>query len=276
MSYKSLMVAVSSAEESGARLRLAFELAREHEARLIGVAAAAPVPPLAGPAGATVYAELLEAEEREIAARLRGAEQTFRQLAAGAGCPTGWIARVEIPSRALARESRAADLVILGRGSRGARESHYVPDPVDLLMRAGRPVLVVPPGTDHLDPSSVVVAWKDTRETRRAVTDSLPLLQRARRVHLIEIGLGKDEAEARAALASVAEYLAGHGITATTELRDAHEDRAPDELLRACEQAEAQLLVAGGYGHTRLQEWILGGVTRVLVTEFPKCCLLSH
>ena len=98
-----------------------------------------------------------------------------------------WRGIPEDATGLVAREARAADLVIIGRKHR-AQTHYYDLDPGVTIVRVGRPVLLVPDGIDSLDPRRIVVAWKDTRESRRAVRDAIPLLsRRAHEVMIVEI-----------------------------------------------------------------------------------------
>jgi nucleotide-binding universal stress UspA family protein len=120
------------------------------------------------------------------------------------------------------------------------------------------------------------VAWKDTRECRRAVRDALPLLQRANEVLLVGIDEGESESSAKKTLSDVATYLLRHRIAAAHEIWRPTRGPVPAELLHLVEDERADLIVAGGYGRTRLGEWIFGGVTHELLTSSPVCCMLSH
>jgi nucleotide-binding universal stress UspA family protein len=250
-------------------------LARELEAVLAGIAAQEIIPPLAPTAaGAVVVAALISEEENTTEAHLNAAREAFRSITAVEGCRTEWHQFIGIPAGALAREARRADLIMLGRkledGSTGA-------DPADVLMRSGRPVLLAPPGVDHLRLSSVLIAWKDTRESRQAVMDAIPLLRRAERVAVVAITReGAEQDGAQTAVDDVAAYLTRHDIPASGHVRALREPTVPEELLLAAEQHDAGLVVSGGYGHTRIQELVLGGVTRTLLRRSPRCCLLSH
>ena len=167
-----------------------------------------------------------------------------------------------------------ADLLVVGRRpeSASSHPSRHI-DPGDVLMRAGRPVLVVPPGLSHLDTAHVVVAWKDSREARRAVADALPLLKRATNVLVLEIcDTTSDQENAKGAGEDVADYLSRHGVAAASETRLLREGSVSAELLLAAEQRGAELVVAGGYAHSRYQEWVFGGLTRALLGHLNAAC----
>ena len=146
----------------------------------------------------------------------------------------------------------------------------------DAVMRAGRPILLVPPGKTCLAPDRVLVAWKDTTEARRAVSAALPLLKRAQDVRIVEIvGQGNEETDAARRVADVAAWLQRHGVTAeaTAELSAGN---AGSHLDLLATQNNADVIVAGAYGHSRLREWAFGGVTRHLMRRAAACAFLMH
>jgi nucleotide-binding universal stress UspA family protein len=145
----------------------------------------------------------------------------------------------------------------------------------DLVMQAGRPCLIVPAETENLRSEHVLVGWKDTGETRRAVSDALPLLKQARQVTIVEIAAEQDLAEAYTRVRDVASWLKRHGIEATPVAAPSIGDDAV-RLSSIVREQGADLLVAGAYGHSRVREWVLGGVTRDLLLRATHCSLVSH
>jgi nucleotide-binding universal stress UspA family protein len=136
-------------------------------------------------------------------------------------------------------------------------------------------VLIVPATADKPRLEAVLVAWKDTREARRAVADALPLLKRAAHVCVVEIA---DDADLRAAhvrLDDVVAWLARHGVVAQPLAANTNPADA-DQLGTIAKEQGVDLIVAGGYGHSRLREWVMGGVTRSLLQGAQRCSLLSH
>jgi nucleotide-binding universal stress UspA family protein len=121
----------------------------------------------------------------------------------------------------------------------------------------------------------VLVAWKDTREARRAALDSLPLIKQAEEVTLVQIvERGDHKPSIQASLSDVAAWLARHGVETVTTMPVA--SGKPDQLGSVASDIGADLIVAGAYGHSRLREWVWGGVTRDLLTRTKLCSLLSH
>jgi nucleotide-binding universal stress UspA family protein len=186
-----------------------------------------------------------------------------------------WRPALELPYELVSREARAADLIIVGARHTGGNMQDLA-DPGVILLRAGRPVLVVPDTVAPLQLRRVVVALKDTRECRRAVRDALPFLQRAKEVLLVGIGEGEAESNAKRTLSDAAGYLLRHRVAAVHDVWRQARGPVAAELLRLVQDEGADLIVAGGYGHSRLGEWIFGGVTHELLVSSPVCCMLSH
>ena len=260
MSYAVIMVHVEIDDGSEARLRLAVQLARRFSTTLIGLSAA------------MVPAEALDGG---VATLLAAREETFRKLATAAGIKHEWRAANDLPEDAVAREARAADLVIVGRTAASASVLRAV-DAGRVVLRAGRPVLVVPSGIESLAAERIVIGWKDTREARRAIQDALPFLHEAKRVRVAEMPDMADETNAQRRLDDVVLYLMRHRIAADTRVLSQAEPDVGAALLRVAQQDGADLIVTGAYGQSRPGEWVFGGATRSLLAASAVCCLLAH
>jgi nucleotide-binding universal stress UspA family protein len=273
MSFAVMMVHVDVAEPSDDRIRLAAGLSARFHSTLIGATACEPPPPLMY-GGVIVDAEPADGLLQEMSEQLAQVGKHFGEVV-GAGQPTEWRAAIDSPTEFLVREGRAADLVIIGR-DRPPGDLYRTLDPGAVILRAGRPVLVVPNNVDSVRAERVVVGWKDTREARRALRDSLPLIREAVSVAIVEI-LGRgNEKSAQTHIDDVARYLARHHIASTVRQPEHATGSIAGELIRVAQKIDADLIVAGGYGHSRLGEWVFGGVTQGLLAESPVCCLLSH
>jgi nucleotide-binding universal stress UspA family protein len=273
MSFAALMVHVDVAEPRDERIHLAAGLSSRFHSTLIGATAWEPRPPLMY-GGVVVDTEPTENLLQEMSDQLAQVGQHFRNVV-GPSQPTEWRAAIESPIEFLVREARAADLIIIGR-DRPPDDLYRTLDPGAIILRAGRPVLVVPRGVNLLKAEHVVVGWKDTREARRALRDSLPLIREALSVAVVEIVDRGSEKSAQTRIDDVADYLARHHIPVTVQKPEHAVGSAENELIRVAQEINADLIVAGGYGHSRLGEWIFGGVTQGLLTASPVCCLLSH
>jgi nucleotide-binding universal stress UspA family protein len=273
MSFTTMMVHLDVERDCEQRVQLALALADRFQSTLIGVAGLALRPAFAA-GGVVVYCQPTEHECRAASARLEDMGKKFR--AQGQHLKqVEWRTALELPYELVSREARAADLIIVGARHTGGNMQDLA-DPGAILLRAGRPVLVVPDTVAPLQLRRVVVALKDTRECRRAVRDALPFLQRAKEVLLVGIGEGEAESNAKRTLSDAAGYLLRHRVAAVHDVWRPARGPVAAELLRLVQDEGADLIVAGGYGHSRLGEWIFGGVTHELLVSSPVCCMLSH
>ena len=144
------------------------------------------------------------------------------------------------------------------------------------MLRVGRPMLVVPPGIDTLKAERILIGWKDSREARRALQDSLPLLHEAKSVAIVEVCDDGMDALARTHVEDVAHYLTRHRISVGSATAGTAKHGVADHLIDLARVEGADLIVTGAYGHSRLGEWIFGGVTRELLASSPVCCLMSN
>lgn len=271
--FSTLLVHAEPGEASRHRVEAAARLARDLDARLIGLGAET-FEPLATTDVFMGYsgAEWIGLVQDQIRKEIGQAESTFRRDAAGA--EVEWRTLEDYPHKALIQLARAADLIVVGRRGRGGPTR--TADPADVLMSAGRPVLLVPDGPDHLRGETVVVAWKDTRECRRAVMDALPFLQRAGDVVVLAV-TPPDLVDAAAfELADVVANLQRHGVEARPLVTAAGPEGVAAELSRVARHNGADLIVCGGFGHTRLREWAFGGVTDDLLHRPDVFVLMSH
>jgi nucleotide-binding universal stress UspA family protein len=274
MSYATILVQVDADGDMGGRVRLAAGLANQFQSHLIGVAAWMPRPAFAVE-GVVIDPEPTEEEMAQMRALLGKRGDQFRAAAGREPNKIEWRSSLEFPTEFVAREARAADLIIIGR-DRTSYDPYRSTDSGALVLRTGRPVLTVPPGVDRIAGKRVVVAWKDSREARRALQDALPFLHHAKEVILLEITEKGTEQESHLRLKDVAGYLARHKIMPVAERVRPIEGTASNALLRLVEEESVDLIVAGAYGHSRMGEWIFGGMTQDLLARSPVCCLLSH
>jgi nucleotide-binding universal stress UspA family protein len=273
MSYATLMVYVEADGTPEQRVRLAATLAEKFSAPLIGFSALA-AKPIIG-AESPVIVEVLDAEASEIRSKLSEREKWFRKIAGGGHHNRKWRSAVGYPTNELAREARSADLLIVGR-SNGAGDLYSRLDLGGVVLRAGRPVLVVPDGIGSLRAERVVIGWKDTRESRRAVVDALPFLHEAARVSIVEICASGEEERSQEHLDDVARHLKQHRIDCGPRIVLHQKGSDAAQLIQLAQDDGADLLVTGGYGHSRMGEWMFGGMTRELLVSSPLCCLMSH
>jgi nucleotide-binding universal stress UspA family protein len=270
----SVMVHVDFDGHSDSRIRIAAEMANRFGAVLIGVAGWLP----SRERGGWLAAESEADDERlaRISIELDRLAERFRSVAHRSVSNMEWRRSFHFPREVIATEARAADLVVIG-SHQVAEDKYHAFDPGMVLLNAGRPVLVVPDGLAEVYPGRrVLVAWKDTREARHALQSALPYLRMAEHVALVEVAEGVLELTARERLDDVEKYLLRHDITVNTKAVLHPHGSIANQLRDEAGKEGADLIVAGAYGHTRLGEWVFGGVTRGLLQRSDVCCLLSN
>ena len=277
MTLATVMVSLAFDASNDARLEVAGQLAERFDAGIVGVAAAQFSPPLYFTTGQMAQ-DLIEQGQASIRERLAELEAQFRDAIKNRAKYVDWRCALDFPSRFVLQEARCADIVVTGGLSPAFSDAFALASPKDLVMQTGRPLLVVPDRVDWLDSRTVLVAWKDTTEARRAIADSLPLLRQANNIVITEIPEADGErfaAEAR--VGDVVGWLARHGLIASARVpeRSVGAD-ATQQLDDIANDLGAGLIVAGAYGHSRFRELVLGGMTQHLVTQSARCVLLSH
>jgi hypothetical protein len=199
MTYKTVMVALALGQPNDARLEVAAQLAERLGSQVIGIAAAEFSPPLYFTEGEAAQ-RLIEQGWASVKNRLKELEGEFRAAMQNRAFEVEWRCGEDFPTRFIVQQARACDIIVVGE--RGGPADPFVRvNPSDLVMQLGRPLLVVPATCNWLDLRSVLVAWKDTAEARRAVSDALPLLRKSTEVTIVEIV--EDEAERAPALSRV-------------------------------------------------------------------------
>lgn len=279
MSYKTLMVHMNASARASARLSLALKLARRFGAHLDGLFAAFEPHPrefyvMAGTADYYDTHRKLRREQRGAIERLFLAELGRAQV------DGAWAAPEGDPVTAVMQRSRTSDLVILGQTNEDDPESYIAEHfPEAVLLGSGGPVLLMPyAGTIESVGERVLVAWNGSREAARAVHDAIPFLARAAHVTIVAASTTFSPPESQAWCTDLAAMLARHGAT-TVDItrfdRNAAESTG-DALLSYAADGGYDLLVMGAYGHARLQELVLGGATRSILSTMTLPVLMSH
>jgi nucleotide-binding universal stress UspA family protein len=280
MAIKNLLVHLDDRPASAPRLEAGLTLAEAFGAHLTALCLLAEpflraVPGRHLPADfVRMHLAQLEAEADALLARARAvAEQRGIELETRR--ETGTLDH--LPNM-LARQARQADLTLVGQAG---LESDGVDDALlaeAAFMDTGRPALVVPGGgASALPPRRAIVAWDGSREAARAAGDAVPLLQPAEDVVVLVVD--PHQASARFSDqpgAGLARYLTRHGIKARLKPVQSSGQGIADVILDQVREEGADLLVMGGYGHSRFREMMLGGVTRHMLEHAPVPMLFAH
>lgn len=278
MAFKDILVHVDTAKSAAARLDFAVRLAQKHEAHLTALHV---VPPPYIPAdimGTGVGAEVIAWHEEQRERRLAGARALIDQVQQRHGINIELrIADGGIEPTIL-EHSRYSDLIVASQpaGDLLDLEQPLQPSPGNLVVGAGCPVLVLPAaGKDYSLGKHVLIAWKPCAEAARAVRGALPLLRQATTVTVLAANVDTTD-QPRVAGADIATHLARHGVKVTVMPFTAPDMDVGSLLLARAADLDADMIVMGGYGHSRLREMVLGGVTyHILKNQFIPVFLAS-
>jgi nucleotide-binding universal stress UspA family protein len=271
MEIRSILVNFDIGSFSPALLAAAASLADRFGAELVGFAGAQPSAAYLGLDNGVGAAETFAQEKTAIETSLQIIEDQFR-----AGVPRTikslWRGMIMQPNRGLQGLARCADLVVVDASLSRAANPLLV-DIGDLALKLGRPLLLA--GASGVKGEQIVVGWKDSREARRAISDAMPFLKAARGVLVVVIEERNQEAEWNSGLNDVVHWLELHGVKARGEVQP-NESSVAATIMSAAWETGADLIVAGAYGHSRLREWLFGGVTEELLGGSTISRLLSN
>jgi len=276
MSYKTILVHVDHSRHAEGRIKAAVQLALAHDAHLVGTAMTGLSRFAYADSGIDLAATILAAELDALEAHAQAALDRFEAIAAAAGVVS--VERRLVSDDAaggLALQARYADLVVLSQADRDDPVARVVSDlPEYVMLNGGRPVLIMPyAGSFPVLGSHPLVAWDGSIEATRALGAALPMLEGARKVTLAVFN--PDDAGRRDPGADIALYLARHGINCEVVCQ-----RTPigigDSLLSLAADLRSDLIVMGGYGHSRFRELLLGGVSATLLKTMTAPVLMAH
>jgi len=272
---KTLLVHIGDAADLGSRLELAFDLAERLKAHMVGLhtltSASMPSAVVGRGASSVVLAEHT-AHARKISAEL---QEKFTEACRRRGLSCEWRAEEGEPVDVLARHSSYADLVMAALPQRSGLEEYLVGPPIDrLALVSSCPALMVPTAyTQTTTAHRALVAWKSGRTCSRALRDALPLLRLAEEVTVLTVS----EPDTRhIGGLDITVVLARNGVTATIRQDFGKGGDAGAELLAHAGAINADMLVMGAYGHSRLRELVLGGATQKALNDSTIPLLMSH
>jgi nucleotide-binding universal stress UspA family protein len=278
MAYKTILIRVDDKPQWPARFEVAAGLAADFGAHLVGICYMSR-PELPGYIRSAEIAEMLAQRSRDAEDRIKASRQMFLDRLAKLGI-SGECRLVEGEVEDLAAvHGRYADLVVVGQADPNAPDApQAMEDNKSVIFAAGRPLLFVPyAGKVKTLGKHAFVAWNASREATRAVTDALPLLQRADRVTVMVVRPRADlHAHGEIPGADLAAYLARHGVKVEVMAEEGEGIDVGDLMLSRVADLGCDLIVMGAYSHSRLREWILGGATRTILESMTVPVLMSH
>jgi nucleotide-binding universal stress UspA family protein len=255
----------------------AISIAETFEAHVLGIAVSYE-PVIPGSVTGGIPPEFIESQRRESDGKARAAASHFEQAAKREGVAAETrILSTSISGAAdqLGHIARRFDLVVVGQPERNHTAAEEVVDE-SVLFESGRPVIFVP--FIHKAPlklDRVMICWDGSRPATRAIADAMPFLEKAKEVEIVMVavrGFKTDEAPG----ADLAKHLARHGLKISLKRITSPEIDVASTILSYAADTGADLIVMGGYGHSRLREFILGGTTSGILQTMTVPVLMSH
>ncbi|GIK80901.1 MAG: universal stress protein [Hyphomicrobiaceae bacterium] len=280
LSCKNLLVLVDCSSSGTHRTLRAAELAARFGATLVGLYIIAPI---VGPryAGGLTLERVMREEAEQAQADALKARHLFEDISQRYGIHTEWRVATGVPSEQATLHARYSDLAIIGPPDQHVLPSSFTLQPDEVVFASGRPVILVPRDSqaDTIG-QRILVAWKPSREAARAVNDALPLLATAESVDIMVVNPTSDRHGVRdhgeELGADIAMHLARHGISAEVHREQALHESVGQRLLARATERGADLMVLGAYGHSRLRELVLGGVTQYVLDHATIPVLMSR
>ncbi len=280
MSLKNILVHVDDKKASMKRVDAAIALAQGCDAHLAAVMLVAEphVPPALG---VHIPAEVLGQQREDSEAKALALLEEIRQRGDRAGLAIEarheWVMLDDFAA-AFARQARYYDLAIVGQADpdEGDVDAELIAEAA--FMQSGRPALMIPYiGARTLPPKQALIAWDGSREAARAVNDALPLLAKTEKVTILVVDPGSLKGKiGEQPGADLALHLARHGLEAEVVTAASGGLGVGDVIIGQATDMGADLVVMGGYGHSRLRELVLGGATQSMLDHMPVPALLSH
>ena len=275
MSYQTIMVHLHIGHSNAGLLQITRSLAERFQAEVLGIMVGQPTQMIYGKGYALL--DFFDKEEAHIEQKIAESEAQYHEVFKGFSKHTEWRSTITREPMAdyIAAQACSADIILTSVSPSDFYEGPNGVNAGEIIMQAGRPVIVVPSAVKNLNLENILIGWKDTREARRAIADALPILKLATHVTVVEICAESEVEVAEQRLAEVIAWLVRHGIAAKPVV-SVSVDTDATQFISIAKQQGADLVVAGAYGHSRFRQWVLGGVTNDLLQRADICSLLSH
>jgi nucleotide-binding universal stress UspA family protein len=285
MGLRDLVVLLDGSARDEVKLAAGVQLARRNDAHLTGLCPLEVLLPadmsfaLGGYPDLWALPEFAKQIESQAKAKAAVIEASFRDLLRREAITGDWVLENGPLIHAVIRRAHATDLIVVGQ----ADPENPLPAVArtlveDVLMTAGRPLLIIPyAGQFETIGTNALVGWTPTRESARAVHDALPVLAPAAKILVLTVESTRGGDVEVLPTADIAEHLARHKLDVSAARTVVADRLSPaDALLDYASDMQADLLIVGGYGHSRTREMVMGGVTRDLLRHMTLPVLMSH
>lgn len=272
--YKDILVCIGEEQGRESLINTAIQLARQHNARLTGMFVSLHNETLLPAYGLVAVDRVLKSAERDKELYRDAAEQ-FKKATEQYAIKVAWIA--DTPTQAPLQVSSYVDLVITSQlqyNTRSGDNSFSLLN--SLVLQSGKPVMLVPSEwRGSTVGKNIVVAWDQTREAIRAVSDAMPLLLAADKVNITTVVPSKQD---ESSFSGISDYLSARGVNNEFHAlsKDKRNNTTAKVITNLGETIQADLYVLGGYGHSKFREIVFGGVTRHMIEHCSAPVLLSH
>jgi len=288
MSYRTVLAVLQGGAADGNCLGAAYAVARPYDGHVDALHVRADPKAFLDYTGDAMtgdaYAQLIDAVEKEVADKAKKARTAFddwtqkngielvSEPKAGAQVSATWVETTGAEDRVVGRDGMLRDIIVL-LASAGEEDLRGEQTIQRALFESGRPVLIVPHKKAVAAFKRVAIFWNGSKEAVRAVEAAMPLLRHAETVDVMWV---EEDVDVDAVQTGLGGYLAWHGVSASDKRFTPEKRFIGETLMDEAAKANMDLVVMGGYSHSRLREFILGGVTQHMLEESPLPVLTAH
>lgn len=280
MAYKTLLVSLNEIDRLDAVLQVAAALAAEQKSHVLGLYVI-PAPAVYPAVGPYVVPEVFDGLTRYFEEQSKGTRSKFDAAMKRRDLSGQWLevkAVAPVISETVSEIGRIADLVVVSETNRDGKNGVELDFVENVILGAGRPVLILPRKADpDLNMSVIVCGYNGSKEAARAVHDAIPLLKKAKDVRLLWVDpVSEADQSGIPPGAGMAESLHRHGVKATAETVHSEGLNPAETVMVRARDLGAGMIVMGAYGHSRIREFVLGGATRHALSNIAVPLFMSH
>jgi len=277
MTIKNILIHIDNSSACEHRIDVAFQLAVQHKAQLSGIYVI-PDFPTATYYEAQISADIIAEIDREALETAKLAQRKYVDIASKAGVSLTVAIERGNPISILDEYARFTDLFVLGQNHPEDPENLSEALADTLVLEVGTPCLIVPYSSSRqFAAKRVLVAWNASREAARSLKDAIPILKNAEYVEVLLVNPSQHEAdEDKNHGKRVSSFLIQHGVTPEIQVDTGNKSKPGDAIIARASEVDADMIVMGAYGHSRLREIILGGVTRKILKQMTVPVFISH